>query len=66
MAKTHTSSEVKARWINKAYKRYMLNLRVDTDQDIIDFMESHKEKLGTSNIIRDALTMYIASGEADK
>lgn len=66
MAKTHTSSEVKTRWINKAYKRYMLCLRFDSDQELIDFMEEYKDKYGVTNILRDALAMYVASGEADK
>lgn len=65
MAKTHTSSEVKARWINKAYKRYILNLRYDSDQQLIDFMENNKEKYGTTPILRDALEMYMKSGTLD-
>ena len=66
MAKTHTSSEVKTRWINKAYKRYMLCLRFDSDQHLIDYMEENKDKYGVTNILRDALEMYVASEEADK
>ena len=59
--KTTTSSEVKARWIAKAYKRYTVSLRYDTDQEIIDFIEDNKEKLGMTVIFRDALTMYLES-----
>ena len=62
MAKTHTSSEVKKRWIDKAYKRYAVNLRYDTDQRAIDFIEEHKEAYGTTNIFREALEMYMNSG----
>lgn len=65
MAKTHTSSEVKKRWMDKAYKRYAVNLRYDTDQKIIDFLEKYKEKYGTTGIIREALDRYIKSGELD-
>lgn len=65
MAKTHTSSEVKKRWMDKAYKRYAVNFRYDTDQKIIDFLEKHKEKYGTTGIFRDALDRYIKSGELD-
>lgn len=54
-----TSNEVKQRWIDKAYSRYLVSFRYDTDGDLIDFMEQHKEKLGTTNIFRDALQMYI-------
>lgn len=56
-----TSSEVKQRWMNKNYKRFIIQFRYDTDQDLIDFVEAHKEKLGTTNIFRDALEMYIKS-----
>ena len=58
-----TSSEVKQRWMEKAYKKYLVSFRYDTDQEIIDFIEANKEKLGTTNIFRDALEMYI---EANK
>lgn len=54
-----TSSEVKKRWIDKAYKRYQINLRYDTDQPIIDYMEEHKDERGTTPIVRDALAEYI-------
>ena len=56
-----TSSEVKQRWMEKAYKKYLVSFRYDTDQEIIDFIEANKEKLGTTNIFRDALEMYIAA-----
>lgn len=59
MAKTTTSYEVKKRWLDKAYKRYNVNLRYDSDQFLIDYLESNKSKYGTTNIIRDALTAYI-------
>ncbi len=59
MAKTHTSSEVKMRWLEKAYKRYSISLRYDTDQRLIDFIESHKDTYGTTPIFRDALEMYV-------
>lgn len=58
-----TSSEVKQRWMEKAYKKYLVSFRYDTDQEIIDFIEANKGKLGTTNIFRDALEMYI---EANK
>lgn len=61
-----TSSEVKMKWMEKAYKKYLISLRYDADQHLIDYVEANKDKLGTTNIFRDALAMYIASGEADK
>lgn len=54
-----TSSEVKARWMEKAYRRYSVSFRYDTDQDIIDFIEANKDKVGTTQIIREALELYI-------
>lgn len=63
--KTETSYEVRKRWMDKAYKRYAVNLRYDSDQDVIDFIEKHKEKYGTTNIFRDALEMYVKSGTLD-
>ena len=40
--KTTTSTEVKQRWEAKAYKKYMLRLRVDTDAAIIDAIEKQR------------------------
>ncbi len=59
--KTVTSTEVKQRWENKAYAKYNVRLRHDSDQKLIDFVEANKEKLGTSSIFRDALEMYVDS-----
>ena len=62
-AMSQPSTEVKVRWMQKAYRKYVISLRYDRDQAIIDFIEANKEKYGTTNIIRDALEMYI---EAEK
>ena len=64
--KTETSSEVKKRWMDKAYKRYQISLRYDSDSELIDFVEKHKEKYGTTNIFRDALEMYVKAGILDE
>lgn len=61
--KTYTSYEVRKRWQDKAYKKYLVNLRYDTDQDLIDYMEANKDKYGTTNLFRDALRMYVESEE---
>lgn len=60
--KTTTSSEVKKRWMDANYKSYRVNLRYDTDKELIDFMEANKEKLGTTEIFRAALENLIAKG----
>lgn len=53
--KTTTSSEVKARWNDKTYKRYQIYLRKDEDRDLIDFVEQHKGVFGTTEIFRGGL-----------
>lgn len=58
MAKTKTSYEVKHRWNKKTYKAYQVNLRYDTDQRLINFIEANK-KIGTTQIFREALEEYI-------
>lgn len=55
-----TSTESKQRWENKAYAKYLVRLRHDTDEDLIDYLERNKERLGTTNIFRDALEEYIS------
>ena len=37
------------------YKTYRVNLRYDTDQDLIDYMEKYKQTEGVTPIIRKAL-----------
>lgn len=54
-----TSTAVKQRWENKAYTKYLVRFRNDTDRNLIDYLEKNKERMGTSNIFRDALEMYI-------
>ena len=57
MAKT--SNEVKWRWKQKAYKQVQINLRYDTDKELIDYIETHKS-IGTTQLFREALEAYIA------
>ena len=64
--KTTTSVEVKQRWMEKAYQRYIISLRYDTDQEIIDYVEANKEKLGTTVIFRDAMAMYLESMKKER
>ena len=54
-----TSTAVKQRWENKAYTKYLVRFRNDTDSNLINYLEKNKERLGTSNIFRDALELYI-------
>lgn len=50
--KTTTSTEVKQRWEAKAYKKYLVRLRTDTDADLIAFVEQNKDSHGTTDIFR--------------
>ena len=54
-----TSTEVKNRWNAKTYRKYAINFRYDTDHKLIDYLEKNKERLGTTNIFREALEDYI-------
>lgn len=56
-----TSTEVKQRWESKVYRKYLVRLREDTDKQLIDYIESNKDRVGTTNIFRDALETYIES-----
>lgn len=59
MAKTYTSTEVKQRWENKAYKKIVVRLRYDTDAALLDFIDQNKDSIGTTQIFREALEMYM-------
>ena len=53
--KTTTSTEVKNRWNAQNYKTYRINLRVDQDKDLIDFVEKYKadhDDKGVTDIFR--------------
>ena len=59
---SYTSSDVKNRCMDANYKRYRVNLRYDNDQDLIDYIEQHKEQFGTTEIFRVALELLIKNG----
>lgn len=55
-----TSTEVKNRWIKKAYKRYLINLRRDRDKELIDFMDAMAESgHSATDTIKQALELLI-------
>ena len=62
---SYTTEEQKEAWKKRNYKRYITNLRYDTDQELIDFVEANKEKMGTTNIFRDALEMYVKAQKTE-
>lgn len=51
-----TSSEVKARWKKANYAEYHVNLRKDTDSELIALVERRKHNgESTTEVFRDAL-----------
>ena len=61
-AVSYTSSEVKQRWENKSYRKYLVRFRADNDQEIISYIESNKERFGTTEIFRAAMEALIKNG----
>ena len=59
---SYTSSEVKQRWENKAYKKFLVRFREDADKEIIDYIEANKERFGTTEIFRAAMEALINNG----
>ena len=59
---SYTSTEVKTAWKQRNYKRYEINFRLDTDKEIIDYIEAHKERFGTTEIFRAAMEALIKNG----
>ena len=59
---SYTSNEVKQRWESKAYRKFLIRFREDTDRDLIDYLEQHKEQFGTTEIFRVALQLLIDRG----
>ena len=59
---SYTSTEVKTAWKQRNYKRYEVNFRLDTDKDIIDYIEANKGRFGTTEIFRAAMEALIKNG----
>ena len=58
--KTHTSNEVKARYINKTYNRYLISLKKEEDRDLIALIEANKEKgIQVTETVRDGLLLLL-------
>ena len=59
--KTHTSTEVKSRWIKNNYKRYIISFRYDSDNALIEYVEKRKQSDGITDIFREAVEALIES-----
>ena len=60
-----TSTEVKQRWENANYSRYVVRLRYDADKELIDYIEKQKEAKSTSEIFREALELLVAKERSE-
>lgn len=59
-----TSTEVKQRWIKANYQRYNINLRLDSDRELIEYIKRKQaEGLNITEIVRDALETKIDKGD---
>lgn len=57
-----TKQEIRIQWDREHYRQCTARLRVDspTDEKLIRFIDEMKDQLGgTTQIIREALTLYI-------
>lgn len=62
--KTFTSTEVKQRWENANYNRYVVRLRKDNDKEAIEYIERRKMNgAQTSEIFREAIELLVDKGE---
>ena len=59
---SYTSTEVKNAWKQRNYKQYNVNLKLDDDKEIIDYIEANKERFGTTEIFRAAMEELIKNG----
>lgn len=57
--KQSTSYDVIRRWRDKNYKQITIQLRYDTDADILSFLEEHKKEYGVTPLFRDAMKQMI-------
>lgn len=57
-----TSYEVRQRWDKENLKRYVIALRVEDDAELIDYIESNKKKIGTTELFRSALKYQLNEG----
>lgn len=58
-AQSKASTQVKARWNAKTYKRYQIYLRIEEDAEIINFIEEKKKQLNTTEIFKNGIKELI-------
>lgn len=47
-----------AKYAAKAYKKYEVSFRFDTDEELIDYIKEH-EDIGVTEILRRAMDLYV-------
>ena len=53
-----TRTQINQRWERKAYKKITVRLRVDTDKDLLDYIEKHKDQ-GTTELFRQGIRLLM-------
>ena len=54
--RTRTSTAVKNKYNNSHYKRFLINMRYDSDADIINFLEN---SASPSEVVRQGVRMFM-------
>lgn len=57
-----TSSESKIRWMKANYKRYQVQLRIEDDAELIQFIEQTKDRYGTTELFRMGIEKLKSEG----
>ena len=57
-----TKQEIRNAWNKAHYRTFTVSFRTDTDKEIIDYIEAHKERFGTTEIFRAAMEELIKNG----
>lgn len=60
-AADRTSYEVRRRWDAANLKTYTVRLNINADADLIEYIDTRKDSIGTSKLFREALEFYIAN-----
>ena len=60
-AAERTSYEVRRRWDTANLKTYTVRLNLKNDAALIEYIDSKKDTVGTSNLFREALELHIAN-----
>ena len=60
-AADRTSYEVRRRWDSANLKSYTVRLNINTDAELVEYIDSKKDSVGISKLFRDSLEFFIAN-----